>query len=109
MCEKLFLALRTELLRSAAFKTAFAGILTTVLVFSHFEAAGQSVFKKNSSLPQRPETAVSASTANEKLVFDSVNPIGQGINTYYWLNSPGFTTTGGFQFTGNPGFPVANL
>jgi hypothetical protein len=30
-------------------------------------------------------------------------------NTYYWLNSPGFTTTGGFQFTGNPGFPVANL
>jgi hypothetical protein len=30
-------------------------------------------------------------------------------NTYYWLNSPSLTSVGGFLFTGDRGFPVANV
>ncbi len=42
-------------LRSIVFKTMFAFALTTLITLSQLDVAAQSVFKKNSSLPQRPE------------------------------------------------------
>ena len=63
-------------LRSIVFKTMFAFALTTLITLSQLDVAAQSVFKKNSSLPQRPETTGAVS---ENSLIDSANPIGKGI------------------------------